>query len=344
MFELPTVDYPTDTKDDLPEGFSMRPYAGESDVAIIVDIVNRELEYEQMPFREGLEDVAARYRYPSETFDPARDVTIAEVDGKPVAYGDRSWVDTTDGTYREYRSDGAVLPEWRRKGIGRALLAENQRLARKLAASQQTDRQMVFGSWTGERMAGASALLNGAGYKPVRWFFEMTRDLREPIPEVELPAGLEVRPVTTEMISQIWEADIEAFQDHWGGFDTSPESLQRWTERPAFDPTLWLIAWDGDEVAGGVINAIEAEENEALGLKRGWLHSVFTRRPWRKRGLARALIARSLDAIGERGMDTGILGVDADNPTGALGLYERIGFVIAERSTAWRRPFDEAEA
>jgi ribosomal protein S18 acetylase RimI-like enzyme len=67
---------------------------------------------------------------------------------------------------------------------------------------------------------------------------------------------------------------------------------------------------------------------------------VFTRRPWRKRGLANALIARSLAVIKERGMDTTILGVDADNPTGALGLYERNGFQVFERSTAWRRPLD----
>ena len=120
----------------------------------------------------------------------------------------------------------------------------------------------------------------------------------------------------------------------------SDESLQRWLDQPSFDPTLWVIAWDGDEVAGGVINAIHPTENESLGVSRGWLHSVFTRRPWRKRGLANALIARSLLAIKERGMDYGVLGVDADNPTVALGLYERIGFVVAERSTAWRKPFE----
>ena len=112
--------------------------------------------------------------------------------------------------------------------------------------------------------------------------------------------------------------------DHWGGFDGSDENLQRWIGKPAFDPTLWIIAWDGDEVAGGVINAIEADENEALGVKRGWLHSVFTRRPWRKRGLAQRA-DRSLAGCSSASAawTPGILGVDADNPTGALGLYER---------------------
>ena len=111
-----------------------------------------------------------------------------------------------------------------------------------------------------------------------------------------------------------------------GWLRRSEERLQRWLESPSFDPSLWVIAWDGDEVAAGNVNAIEAEENAALGIKRGWLHSVFTRRQWRKRGLANALIAHSLQLMKERGMDYGILGVDADNPTGALGLYERNGF------------------
>ena len=120
-------------------------------------------------------------------------------------------------------------------------------------------------------------------------------------------------------VRQIWRADVEAFKDHWGGFDDSDEHLKSWIESPSFDPTMWVIAWDGDEVAGGVVNGIHPEENAALGVQRGWLHSVFTRRPWRKRGLANALIARSLVLIKERGMDFGVLGVDADNPTGALG-------------------------
>lgn len=340
MFELPTIDYPTDEGSGLPEGFRLRPYAGEADIPILVDIVNRELEHDGVPNRESVDDKRAHYRHTSEMFDPARDVTIAEVDGHPVAWGDRSWVDTTLEPFREYRCDGAVLPEWRRRGIGTALLAENILRQRELAATHQTDRPRILGSWTSDRMDGAVALLRNAGFEPTRWFFEMTRDLSEPIPDVDLPDGLEVREVKAEEIRQIWHADVEAFKDHWGGFDSSDENLRRWMEKPTFDPSLWVIAWDGDEVAGGVVNAIEADENEMLGVKRGWLHSVFTRRQWRRRGLARALIARSLVKIRDRNMDTGILGVDADNPTGALGLYERIGFTVFERSTAWRKPLE----
>ncbi len=340
MFELPTVDYPVDELSGVPEGMRLRPYAGEADIPVMVDVTNRELEKDAVPFRSSVDDLKASHRHTSEMFDAARDVTLAEVDGVVVGWAERSWVDTSDGTYREYRTDGAVLPEWHRRGIGGALLAENQRRSRELAATHATDRALVFGSWTSDRQTDSIALLRKAGFEQVRWFFEMTRPLDQPIPDLPMPEGLEIRPVTMDSVRQVWLADIEAFRDHWGGFDSSDENLQRWIERPSFDPSLWLIAYDGDEVAGGVINGIEAEENEMLGVKRGWLNSVFTRRQWRKRGLAAALIARSLVLIKERDMDTGILGVDADNPTGALGLYERIGFEVAERSTAWRKPFE----
>jgi mycothiol synthase len=323
-----------------PAGLTLRPYAGKADIPAIVEVTNRALEHDGVPFRWSVPDATARYSHPNEKFNATRDVTIAEVGGQVVGHGGRSWVDTTLETFREYRCDGAVLPEWRRRGIGSALLAENVRRQLELARTHETDRPRILGSWTSDRMVGAHALLRKAGFQHARWFFEMTRDLEQPIPEVAMPEGLEVRPVTTDGIRQIWDADVEAFHDHWGGFDSSDESLQRWLADPNFDPTLWVIAYDGDEVAGGVINAIEFEENKALGVKRGWLHSVFTRRPWRRRGLAKALIARSLVLIKERGMDTGILGVDADNPSGALGLYEGIGFVVAERSTAWRKPFE----
>jgi ribosomal protein S18 acetylase RimI-like enzyme len=105
---------------------------------------------------------------------------------------------------------------------------------------------------------------------------------------------------------------------------------------------MFLVAWDGDEIAGGVLNAIYPAENEALGTQRAWLDSVFTRRAWRRRGLARNLIVRSLHLLRGRGLTGAVLGVDADNPSGALGLYESAGFAVTERSAAWRRPLEEA--
>ncbi|CAN5623234.1 GNAT family N-acetyltransferase [soil metagenome] len=316
----------------------MRPYAGDADAIETARIDSAEMAVDRLREHITADQRLAEYRYPSEMFDPRRDVTMGEVEGQAVAFAAREWVDTTDGRYREYRLHGAVLPQWRRRGIGRALLAESERYLRELAATHDTPRQKVFGSWSGEHQAGDIALLTANGYGEVRWFFTMTRPTLDDTPDVPLPDGIEVREVTASDTKAVWEADVDAFQDHWGGFDPSEEAMRRFMDEPWFDPSMWVIAFDGDEIAGGVLNGIYPEENETLGLRRGWLDSVFTRRRWRRRGLARALIARSLVKLRERDMTSAVLGVDADNPTGAFGLYESGGFVVSERATAWRKP------
>jgi mycothiol synthase len=316
----------------------LRPYAGESDLADILRIQNAEAEADRIDERESADGIAAEYGHPSDSFDARRDVTIAEIDGRAVAFGQREWVDTTDG-FREYRINGCVDPAWRRQGIGAAILAENEGLVRELAATHESSRTPLLGSWSMESQPGDIALLQAAGFSRARWFFDMARPALDDVPDLPLPDGLELRPITSELVRQVWHADVDAFRDHWGGFDPSDAHLQSWLARPSTDIGLWLIAFDGDEVAGGILNAIDAEENQALGLSRGWLASVFTRRAWRRRGLATALIARSLIVLRERGMTSAALGVDADNESGALGMYERMGFEVRERSTAWRRPF-----
>lgn len=324
-------------------GLVIRRYRGEADIPDMVCVANAELAMDRSTARRTVEAETAELRHASEQFDPARDVHLAEVDGVLVAHGNVDWVDTTDGL-REYRTGGYVDPAWRRRGIGRALLRANLARLREIAAAHQTDRPRVLGLWINQDAEGARALAASEGFAPVRWFFEMERPaIDRDLPEIPpLPDGLEVRPVGRDEAWQLWEADVEAFQDHWGGFDASEANFRRWTERPEWQPELFVVAWDGDEIAGGVVNAVFAEENEALGVSRGWLESVFTRRRWRKRGLARALIARSLHVLAAQGLDSAALGVDADNPSGALGLYESFGFGVIHRGQAWRRPMEDA--
>ena len=275
-----------------------------------------------------------------DNYDPARDVVVATVGGQVVGYGWVDWVEMSEGK-REYRTRGHVDPAWRRQGLGSAILAHNEARLLEIAAGHPDDLPRVFGAFAPERRVGTVALIRGAGYEPVRYFFDMVRPTLDDIEIPPLPAGMELRSVSDDAgYRRLFAADSEAFMDHWGGFDTSEASYQVWRNEPIFDPTLFVIAWDGDEIAGGVINAIDAEENEALDRQRGILDSVFVRRPWRRRGLAAALVGRSLGLLRERGMTSALLGVDADNPTGALGIYERAGFEVHLRSSAYHKPME----
>jgi ribosomal protein S18 acetylase RimI-like enzyme len=110
--------------------------------------------------------------------------------------------------------------------------------------------------------------------------------------------------------------------------------------RPELDTDLWIVAWDGDQIAGVVQNWIWPDENARLGVARGWLEHISVRRQWRRRGLARAITAASLVRLREAGMDEGMLGVDSENANGALGLYEGLGFVQASRAAAYQRDLD----
>ena len=324
------------------QGLFLRPYAGEADLAEIVRIQNAEWEADGIVDRETVEDRRAWFGNPSEQFQPLRDVTIAEIDGRMVGHVKRDWVDTNDGL-REFRTGGAVDPAYRRRGIGSALLRESERRSAILAAAQSTDRPLVLGCFTDDRNVGANALAKGEGFEQARWFFEMHRaGLDRDLPEIPaLPDGIEVRPVEESQYRAIWRADIEAFRDHWGGGDESDEAFRRYQDAPSFDPSLWVVAWDGDEVVAASVNTIYHEDNKALAVKRGWLDSIFTRRPWRKRGLASALIVRSLHVLADRGIGIAALGVDADNPSGALRLYESHGFSVVERASAWRKSLEE---
>jgi mycothiol synthase len=323
-------------------GLVIRPYAGEPDIPEIVRLTNADLAADGVRERFNVDELTIQFRRTSDAFDPMRDVLMAESDGVVVGTVRIDWVDTTDGK-REFRSRGAVDPAWRRRGIGRSLLTAAFAVMRDHLAESPTDRPVAFGMFIDEKQIAREALARSEGYQPVRWFFEMERSVEGELPaEPPLPDGIQVRPASRDDAHRIWDADHEAFRDHWGGSDSSEGAFLRWVESVEFQPDLFVVAWDGDEIAGAVLNTIYHDENAELGMRRGWLDSVFTRRPWRGRGLARALIVRSLRVIAEHGMDTAALGVDADNPSGALRLYESCGFAVRDRAAAWQRPLEVA--
>ena len=168
--------------------------------------------------------------------------------------------------------------------------------------------------------------------------YEMFRPTLADIPDVPLPDGLVVRDVGSEDRRRVWDASIEAFRDHRLEPEMTDLDWQRFLNDERQDPALWLIGFDGHEVAGGALGMIDHEENRQQGRLFGVVDEVFTRRPWRRRGLARALVARCLIRLRDRGMTSASLSVDGLNPHQALTLYESLGFEIASTEIHWTRP------
>jgi len=271
--------------------------------------------------------------------DPLADVALVERESRLVAYARVQWRDHASGAL-EVETNLVLDPGLKAPGPGPALLRWAMAHGRTYAVGQPAERPRWFAAWCGDEERWTRALLDTAGFRPVRHFQLLVRptlgDLGPPPP---LPAGLEDRPVRPEHWRAVWEADLEAFRDHWGTPDTSEAGFARFQGEASQRPDLWQVAWAGDEVAGFVLVAVQEAENAALGVKRGWLDSVAVRRPWRRRGLATALVARALVALRDAGFEGAILGVDAENPHEATALYVRAGFATSASATVYHLPF-----
>lgn len=265
---------------------------------------------------------------------------LALVAGQVVGYGLGSADGEDEEEGRVLWHDGLVLPEWRGRGIGRRLLAEAQLAARRHgdrrfgpARGRVRYRAMVY-----EAAEATRRLLRHDGYAEVRYTFSMVRPGFDDLPSEALPPGIEVRPATAQTAMQILRAADDAFADHWGFAELTDEDREAWIADPIMGQLdVWQVAWDGDEVAGGVLGFINESENERLGRRRGYTEVIFTRRPWRGRGLATALIGRNLRLLVERGMTEAALSVDAENLTGALALYQKVGFEVRKTRLVYER-------
>jgi len=283
----------------------------------------------------SLEEFANVYRH-LQRCDPATDVVIAEIGGEMAAYGRVQWWEEYTGA-RRYQPFCFVAPQTRGRGLGTAMLAHGEARLREIAAGHPSGEK-TFEVQHNDREARAAALYAAAGYTPALHGADMVRPDLENLPEVPLPAGLVVHPPRPDEVRRVWEAEVEAFQDHLGAAPPGEEAYREFLEDPFHDPSLWCVAWDGDEVAGQVRNFINAPANEATGRKRGYTENVSVRRPYRRLGLARALLVRSFGILKGKGMEEAALSVLTENLHGAFRLYESVGFRVVRSWTTLRKP------
>ncbi|WP_020076946.1 GNAT family N-acetyltransferase [Cryocola sp. 340MFSha3.1] len=258
-------------------------------------------------------------------------------DGRVVAVGIVMEPPRQETLVREFMN-GGVHPEFRGQGIGRELLAwQRARGEQKLAASDKTLPGWLVG-YADRRAPDRERLLLAGGFEVARYFRTMERDLRDPIPEVAPTIDVRIVPYTSELADAVHAARDDAFRDHWGSQPLSDEQFDGLVSG-VFVAELSFVALAGDEVAGVLLTDVNEDDWPGQGFTGAYVSTVAVPRPYRGRRIAPSLLRAVLEACAQRGWDKVVLDVDAENPTGALGLYTGMGFVTTQAETGLVRAY-----
>jgi mycothiol synthase len=309
-----------------------RRFKGASDFPPMVAVTRgmRERSY-----AVSAEDLANDFDH-TEGFNPRNDVLIAEVDGRVIGWT-RVWRTEDPTGLALYNHFVNLLPEWYGKGARGAMLRHSERRLKEIASQHREDADRMLQSTAVDTDTDWILTLESEGYKIFRYGVAMVRPDLENIPDLPLPEGIELRPVKPEHYRAIINAWNEACRDMRGQIPMSDEEFKGFQESQIFDPSLWQIAWYRDQVVGTTMNFINKQANEEAGQRRGHVEAISVERSWRGKGIAKALVAGSLKCLKSRGMTEAVLGVDAENPSGALQLYEKMGFKVVKRGGVYRK-------
>jgi mycothiol synthase len=222
---------------------------------------------------------------------------------------------------------GRVHPEHQGRGVGSYLMEWAEGRARKALPLSAPELRVPFWAFCNTIDAHAQTLFTEQGFKLLRHNLRMVIELNGPPPEPEWPVRITVRTVVPGQDEfPAFVAGREAFEDHWGHVVRPlEEEFKSWQHRvvnnPDYEPGLWFLALDGSQIAGSSMNFKRVDNDPSF----GWVASLSVRRPWRKQGLGLALLQQSIGEFYRRGYRKVGLGVDAENLTGAVRLYEKAG-------------------
>jgi len=320
-------------------GLSFRHFRGESDYSSIAAVLTGSDRADNSDRTVTAETIAEVFTNYLTNCEPTTDMIMAEVGGEMVGYG-RGWWTEEPPAMHLYRHNGFLLPKWRRKGIGLAMLTWIENRLKVISGIHPSESEKHLQVSVSQFQVGTAILLERAGYQPVRYFYQMVRSNLNDIPDYPLPGGLEIRPVTVDHYQAIWDSMHDPLQEEWGSTVPTENGFQEWLTHLHFQPHLWQVAWEkgADILVGHVLTFIDHEENKQYNRKRGYTEGIGVDRKWRRRGVARALISVSLQAQKAAGMDESALVADSDSRFGATRLYESCGFQIVNRDTIYRKP------
>ena len=246
---------------------------------------------------------------------------MAEFEGRIAGYLD---------VVRQDESHADVDARGLDRGTIDAMLAEAQAHVHEVGDGRP---QALHGVAQGDDDLARRAYEHDA-WQLVRSAFRMLIDLDDELAEPVWPKEVSVRTARPDEAERVHEAHMDAFADHW---DFRPQSFEQWrsftVDRDDFDPSLWWLVEDRGELAAVSLNRWHFSGD----LQFGWVEVLGVRPPWRKRGLGAALLRHSFRDFRARGATRVGLGVDAENTTGAVRLYERVGMRVVRRNDIYEK-------
>ncbi|KPV50256.1 hypothetical protein SE17_28035 [Kouleothrix aurantiaca] len=304
---------------------TVRPYAGEDDLPAITALLNHCDAVDRLDDNYAIDDLRLEFADPR--IDTAKDLRLWEdADGALLAFG-QVWMDSSDDEV-EGGLYWRVAPSARGSGIEDDILAwVTDRVLRQAQAEAKKAR---LNCGTRTEYAYGHTLPQHAGMAVVRHYFQMRRPLDTPIEPAVLPAGFTLRHVASDADVAGWvDAFNLSFIDHYNFHPVTLETHRHWMQHPSYRPEhdLVAVAEDGT-IAAFDLCQIDPAENERNRRNDGWIGILGTRRGYRKLGLGRAVLLAGLHHLKASGVENARLNVDAENPTGALRLYESVGFSV----------------
>lgn len=307
-------------QENLPDGFVLRPPTM-ADAPGVVELLNANWRKLQGTEPFTAEEVSGDWSEPG--FDLATEARVITTRaGQIVAHID--FVCRTP--FVRALIWARTHPDYSGLGFGTRLTAWGEAVVRAKMQSAPDDARLTIECSNLAQDHAAADLLLGLGYHHSRSFYSMKIEIETPPPAPVWPAGITVRPMRVGEETATFRAKEDAFADHWGHIEMPfDEAFTLWSHHlasnPRHDPSTFFLALDGDEIAGVALCVPQDEEFPDM----AWVDSLGVRRPWRRQGLALALLQHSFGEFYRRGIKQVGLGVDASSLTGAVRLYEKAG-------------------
>jgi mycothiol synthase len=294
------------------------------DAPAVADLINRYERHWELPAFTPASEVEDDFGEPF--IDPVRDTRGYWLEGTLIAYG-LVWHRPSGAREERALPIGLVDPDYRGQGIGRHLIGWQIERARESLSSCDPTLPWYIRTNAFDWVEDEFRLYRRFGLEPVRFIKEMIRPLDAPVVP-RSPDGVAIIPWDRSLDEGTREALNEAFGDHWGSTQIDEDSFRHLIERSAIRLDLSFQAVAGSEVVGFSLNGFFPDDEQATGRREGWVRSLGVTRAWRGRGVASALLESSFNAFLDAGLTHSMLGVDTENPTGAFGLYEGLGYEV----------------